>query len=84
MPVLQDHLHSVQALSNLAWYASRLRRVEIKADRHTFKLEKEIEELIKKAALFRNMKQKNFGRLRYSRDARKDCHHRRPSRKSSA
>ncbi|MDX9816326.1 MAG: acetate--CoA ligase family protein, partial [Smithellaceae bacterium] len=49
MPVLQDHLHSVQALSNLAWYASRLRRpVEIKADRYTFKLEKEIEELIKK------------------------------------
>src|SRR4030066_1777155 len=49
MPVLRDHLHSIQALSNLAWYAAKLRRpVDIKTEKHAVNPDKKIEELLKK------------------------------------
>ncbi len=52
MPVLRDHLHSVQALANLTWYADKMRRVaECKTEKHVHKPEKEIDELIKKPAV---------------------------------
>lgn len=49
MPVLRDHLHSVQALANLAWYAGKLRRfAEIKTERQAVSPKPGIEKLIKK------------------------------------
>jgi len=49
MPVLRDHLHSVHALANLAWYAGKLRRfAEIKTQRQVISPKPGIEKLIKK------------------------------------
>ena len=49
MPVLRDHLQSVQALANLAWYAGKLRRfAEIKTERQEVSPKPGIEKLIKK------------------------------------
>ena len=49
MPVLRDHLHSVQALANLSWYAQKLRRhAEGKTKIGAPKQEKTVEALIKK------------------------------------
>ena len=47
MPVLRDHLHSIQAMSNLAWYAAKLRRTaDIKTDSEVIKPDKEAEKII--------------------------------------
>jgi acetate---CoA ligase (ADP-forming) len=32
IPVLKDHLHAIQALSNLAWYAAKVRQAQIKTE----------------------------------------------------
>jgi len=48
MPVLRDHLHSIQAMSNLARYSAKVRRTaDIKTDRQEIKPDKEAEKLIK-------------------------------------
>ena len=47
MPVLRDHLHSIQAMSNLAWYAAKVRKAaDIKTDKQAIKPDKEGEKII--------------------------------------
>ncbi len=47
MPVLRDHLHSIQAMSNLAWYSAKVRCAEnIKIDKRAIKPDKEGEKII--------------------------------------
>ncbi|MGD0021180.1 MAG: acetate--CoA ligase family protein [Smithellaceae bacterium] len=48
MPVLRDHLHSIQAMSNLARYSAKVRRTaDIKTDRQAIKPDKEAQKIIK-------------------------------------
>ncbi len=48
MPVLKDHLHSIQAMSNLARYSAKVRRTaDIKEDSEAIKPDKEAEKIIK-------------------------------------
>ncbi|MGA2526005.1 MAG: acetate--CoA ligase family protein [Smithellaceae bacterium] len=47
MPVLTDHLHSIQAMSTLAWYSAKVRCAEnIKIDKQAIKPDKEGEKII--------------------------------------
>ena len=48
MPVLRDHLHSIQAMSNLARYSAKVRRTaDIKEDSEAIKPDKEAQKIIK-------------------------------------
>jgi acetyltransferase len=47
MPVLRDHLHSIQAMSNLAWYSAKVRKTaDIKTDKQAIKPDIEAEKII--------------------------------------
>jgi acetyltransferase len=47
MPVLRDHLHSIQAMSNLAWYSAKLRRyAKIKKEKPAIHSDKEVEKIV--------------------------------------
>jgi acetyltransferase len=47
MPVLKDHLHSIQAMSNLARYSAKIRRTaDIKEDSEAIKPDKEAKKII--------------------------------------
>jgi Acyl-CoA synthetase (NDP forming) len=47
MPVLRDHLHSIQAMSNLAWYSVKVRKTaDVKTDKQAIKPDIEAQKII--------------------------------------
>jgi acetate---CoA ligase (ADP-forming) len=50
IPVLKDHLHTIQALKNLAWYSQKARQAAIKTDRLRIHPDSAIREMVKSPA----------------------------------